>query len=73
MRFFLSIHRSKNLQFCHFSPCSGLIVSGFSKQPNGEHIEKLKSYLNQVIDPYKKFKKMYVVDKTTEDFTGYRE
>ena len=53
-----------------FSTCSGLVVSGFSKQPNGEHIETLKTYLNDVINPYKKFKKMYVVDNTTEELKG---
>ena len=59
-----------NLTFDIFSPCSGLIVSGFSKRKKGEHIEKLKTYLDQVIAPYKKFKKMYVVDNTTKEFTG---
>ena len=59
-----------NLTFDIFSPCSGLIVSGFSKHPKGEHIEKLNAYLNQVINPYKKFKKMYVVDNTTREFIG---
>ena len=53
-----------------FRPCSGLIVSGFSKHQKEEHIEQLKTYLNQVINPYRKFKKMYVVDNTSEEFTG---
>ena len=60
----------QNLTFDICSPCSGLIVSGFSKRPKGEHIEKLNKYLNQVINPYKKFKKMYVVDNYTRDFRG---
>ena len=60
----------KTLNFDIFSPCSGLIVSGFSKSPKGEHIENLKTYLNQVINPYKKFKQMYFIDNTTQDFTG---
>ena len=62
----------QNLTFDICSPCSGLIVSGFSKRPKGEHIEKLNTYLNQVINPYKKFKKMYVVDNTTREFTGQK-
>ena len=56
-----------------FSPCSGLIVSGFSKRRTGERIRKLKTYLNQVIGPYKKFKKMYIVDDDTEEFKGERK
>ena len=66
---FRNMYFSK-LIFDIFSPCSGLIVSGFSKRPRGENIEKLKTYLDQVINPYKKFKKMYVVDNTTQEFTG---
>ena len=61
-----------NLTFDIFSPCSGLIVSGFSKRPKGQHIEKLKTYLDQVITPYKKFKRMYAVDNTTVEFTGQK-
>ena len=75
MRFYvycLLIIKEATLNFDIFSPCSGLIVSGYSKIPKGEHIEKLKTYLNQVINPYKKFKKMYVVDNTTDDFKGLR-
>ena len=53
-----------------YSPCSGLVVSGFSKRRKGKHIKKLETYLNQVIDPYKKFKKMYMVDNTTTKFKG---
>ena len=71
MRFYV-IDKYQTLIFDVFSPCSGLIVSGYSKLPQGEHIEKLKTYLNQVINPYKKFKKMYVVDNTTDDFKGLR-
>ena len=66
---FRNMYFSK-LIFDIFSPCSGLIVSGFSKRPRGENIDKLKTYLDQVINPYKKFKKMYVVDNTTQEFTG---
>ena len=68
----LCLSKNKEPSIWHFSPCSGLIVSGYSKSQQGEHIEKLKTYLNQVIDPYKKFKKMYIVDNTTEDFRGLR-
>ena len=53
-----------------YSPCSGLVVSGFSKRREGTHIKKLKTYLNQVIGPYKKFKRMFIVDKTTSKFKG---
>ena len=58
----------------HFlSPCSGLVVSGFSKRqpPNMSD-----GFLAQVTDAYQKFKKMYVVDNTTnpleatDDFIG---
>ena len=48
------------------------MVSVLSKRPKGERIDKLKTYLNQVITPYKKFKKMYVVDNTTQDYRGSR-
>ena len=61
-----------NLTFDIFSPCSGLIVSGFSKRPKGEHIDKMETHLKQVITSYKKFKKMYVVDNTTKEFQGQR-
>ena len=45
------------------SPCSGLVVSGYSKSlPN----KSWKTYLTKAIDPYKNFKKMYIVDKTGE-------
>ena len=30
----------------------------------------MDNYLTQVIDSYKKFKKMYVVDNATTDFEG---
>ena len=60
----------KNIQILNFSPCSGLIVSVLSKRQKGEHIDKLKTYLNQVITPYKKFKKMYVVENLTQEFKG---
>ena len=73
MRFYLAINKEPTFNFDNFSPCSGLIVSGYSKLPQGEHLEKLKTYLNQVINPYKKFKKMYVVDKDEgrlREFTG---
>ena len=56
-----------------FSPCSGL-VSGYSKVAFGEHIQRLNTYLmlNHSINPYKKFKKMYFVNNTTDDFKGQR-
>ena len=45
----------------HFSPCSGLVVSGYSKGPTDE---SWMNYFSQSIEPYKKFRKMYTVDKT---------
>ena len=48
------------------SPCSGLVVSGYSKTlPDSSW----KTYLAKTINPYKKFKKMYTVD-TTGEFKG---
>ena len=54
-----------------FSPCSGL-VSGYSKVAFGEHIQRLQTYLNHTVNPYKKFKKMYFVDNSTDEFKGQR-
>ena len=52
--------------FILYSPCSGLVVSGYSKT----QIDKsLNTYLAEVIEPYKNFKKMYIVD-TTQQFKG---
>ena len=48
------------------SPCSGLVVSGYSKTQN---VKTLTTNLAQATDPYKKFKMMYTVDNTSE-FTG---
>ena len=45
----------------HFSPCSGLVVTGYSK---GMTDKLWKEYFLQSIEPYKKFRKMYTVDKT---------
>ena len=56
------------------SPCSGLVVSGFSKRDPPDITAK--GFLAQAITSYKKFKKMYVVDNTTDhllatdDFIG---
>ena len=49
-----------------FSPCSGLVVSGYSKTPTDE---SFKTNIAEVIEPYKKLKIMYKVD-TTGDFKG---
>ena len=49
-----------------FSPCSGLVVSGYSK--THEHKQE-HSYITNALEPYKRFKKMYYVD-TTDEFKG---
>ena len=49
-----------------FSPCSGLVVSGYSKT---EFAKSMYTNIAQVIKPYKKFKRMYKVD-TSGDFKG---
>ena len=48
------------------SPCSGLVVSGYSKTPTDILINK---NIAEVIEPYKKFKRMFKVD-TSGDFKG---
>ena len=51
----------------HFSPCSGLVVSSYSKnQPD----KSLITQYSQSIDMYKKYKQMYVVDETTDKYSG---
>ena len=52
-----------------FSPCSGLVVSGYSRQKN---VEFFDTTLTKAIGPYKKFKKMYFVDRNNEEFKGLR-
>ena len=52
-----------------FSPCSGLVVSGYSQQKTVEFFDTM---LDKAIKPYKKFKNMYIVDITTEEFKGLR-
>ena len=52
-----------------FSPCSGLVVSGFSRQKT---VDNFDATLAQAIEPYKTFKNMYIVDRTTEEFKGLR-
>ena len=51
-----------------FSPCSGLVVSSFSKGPNKDNI--WNTFFVKAIEPYKRFKKTYIVDKTTKEFKG---
>ena len=50
-----------------FRSCSGLVVSGYSKRRQEKTLE---NFLTQVIEPYKTFKKMYVVDNATTEFEG---
>ena len=59
---FFSTHRTN--PYNSFSPCSGLVVSGYSK--SHEHDEP---YIANALKPYKEFKKMYFVD-TTNEFKG---
>ena len=56
-----------NLEYCSCSPCSGLVVSGYSRQKT---VELFNTHLTQAMNPYEKFKKMYIVDRTTEEFKG---
>ena len=49
-----------------FSPCSGVVVSGFSKTPTDK---TLNTNIAEVIEPYKNFKRMYKVD-TSGAFKG---
>ena len=48
----------------YFSPCSGLVISGYSKKLYSEDLKDnlLKTQLGNAIIPYKKFKKMYTID-----------
>ena len=55
--------------FLLFSPCSGLVVSGYSKTQTDK---SLITNIAQAIEPYEKFKKMYIVD-TTGEFEGNGE
>ena len=52
-----------------FSPCSGLVVSGYSKS---QTVNSLNTLSIEVIDSYKNFKKMYIVDASGE-FKGKHE
>ena len=52
-----------------FSPCSGIVISGYSKTLTDK---SLLAHLTKAIIPYKKFKKMYKVD-TTGEFRGKQE
>ena len=51
-----------------FSPCSGLVVSGYSKT---ETDKSLNLFLAKVKKPYEKFKKMYTIGNDYKsEFTG---
>ena len=41
--------------YFRFSPCSGLVVSGYSKRQSDKSLE---SYMNLASEQYKKFKKL---------------
>ena len=59
--FLISIH------ITFFSPCSGLIVTSYSKFSPDKSFE---TYLSKAIEQYKMFKKMFVVDNTTTKYEG---
>ena len=42
-------------------------MSGYSKR---RQEKKIENYLTQVIGPYMKYKKMYVIDNSTTEFKG---
>ena len=44
-----------------------MVVSGFSRQKTVEYFD---TTLAQAIDPYMKFKNIYILDRTTEEFKG---
>ena len=50
-----------------FSACSGLVITGYSKRVADKW---LNTDLAKAIIPYEKFKKMYTVDKSTDEFKG---
>ena len=56
----------KNIDVCCSRPCSGLVVSGYSKREKPSSFETLIPALYQ----YKNFKKMYTVDESGE-FKGW--
>ena len=58
-----------SLMIPFFSPCSGLVVSGYSQQKTVEIFDKSFSL---AINPYKQFKNMYIVDSTKEEFKGIK-
>ena len=49
-----------------FSLCSGLVVSGYSKTQTDE---SFNTFIGPALDPYRKYKKMYIVDNSG-DFKG---
>ena len=49
-----------------FSPCSGLVVSGYSKT---QTYESFNTSIAPALEPYKKYKKMFIVDNSG-DFKG---
>ena len=53
--------------FFTFSPCAGLVVSGYSKNPIDKSWNTITA---QSFDAYKNFKRMYVVDNSSSDFNG---
>ena len=58
------------LIFFPYSPCSGLVISGYSKTLTDKLLIK---HLAKDIVPYKKFKKMYKVDTTDRQQRGLKK
>ena len=56
----------KTVSVYFFSPCSGLVISGYSKKMFSKDLKdkSLKTKLGKAIIPYKKFKKMYKIDNS---------
>ena len=58
-----------NEVFLFLSPCSGLVVSGYSRRSTLPDMSWNKN-LQGAIFQYKNFKKMYIVDKYSADYKG---
>ena len=50
-----------------FSPCSGLIVTSFTKYAPDDSFE---TNMLKAIEQYKSFKKMYIVDNSAAKYEG---
>ena len=57
------------MPFSFFRPCSGLVVSGYSRRSTLPDMSWNKN-LQKAISQYKNFKKMYIVDKYSAEYKG---